>query len=435
MIKLNTIFSILLFAFVWQNASSTQSLNNSILLSNILTHHNSNNRPNNYYEEDVRARLEIMDCLVSTKIDVDVLDQVKRFVGRSKTSTIELLKRTEIYFPLIDKIFTEYDLPVELKYITIVESALRLDVKSHVGAAGIWQFMPATARILKLSINDKVDQRLDPVLSTHAAARYFKILYGMFGDWSLVLAAYNCGEYRVKDLLESTKAKDFWGIKKLLPRQTQLFVPAFIGASYMMQYYSEHNIDPELISLNTEKITFVKIHSEVNLRDLYKKTNITKDIFSGLNPSFKKHILPATPNGSYVSLPDSLMIEFVDYYMFQNTKNQTMSNARILLSSTNDLEVISFNRPFIFAPDNIALRQSPDLQIDYHLSKVFHLKEIPELNVSSDSDFTFHIVKSRESVSEIAENYKVDIEDLISWNEIDPNQKLRNGTVLKIKTY
>jgi LysM repeat protein len=129
------------------------------------------------------------------------------------------------------------------------------------------------------------------------------------------------------------------------------------------------------------------------------------------------------------------MIEFVDYYMFQNTKNQTMSNARILLSSTNDLEVISFNRPFIFAPDNIALRQSPDLQIDYHLSKVFHLKEIPELNVSSDSDFTFHIVKSRESVSEIAENYKVDIEDLISWNEIDPNQKLRNGTVLKIKTY
>ncbi len=428
MIKLNTIFSILLVVCIFQSASSTQSLNSSVLLPSVLSKTNN-------YEEDVRARLESMDCLVDTRIDVDVLDQVKRFVSRSKTSTIELLKRTEIYFPLIDKIFTEYNLPVELKYITIVESALRLDVKSHVGAAGIWQFMPATARLLKLNINDKVDQRLDPVLSTHAAAKYFKILYDMFGDWSLAIAAYNCGEYRVKELLETTKAKDFWGIKKQLPRQTQLFVPAFIGASYMMQYYAEHNIDPELIALDLEKITFVKIHNEVNLRDLYRKTNITKEVFTSLNPSFKKYTLPAISSGSYVSLPDSLMVEFVDYYMFQNSKNLSMSSAKVLLSSGLDLEVISFNRPYIFSPDNIALRQTPDLQIDYHLKNATQLKEIPQLNITTDADYTFHIVKSRESVSEIAENYSVDIEDLINWNQIDPNQKLKNGTVLKIRTF
>jgi len=426
--KLNSIFSILVFAFIYQNASSTQSINTNILLPSLLKKINS-------YEEEVRSRLENMDCLVITKIDDDVLDQVKRFVSGSKTNTLEILKRTEIYFPLIDKIFTEYNLPVELKYVTIVESALQLHVKSTVGAAGIWQFMPATARLLKLTINDKLDQRLDPVLATHAAARYFQILYGMFGDWSLAIAAYNCGEYKIKEILENTNAKDFWEIKKFLPRQTQLFIPAFIGVSYMMKYYGEHDIIPEINLPNNTKITFVKIHKEVNLKDLFKKTNINREIFSNLNPSYKKSSIPALKSGTYVSLPDSLMVEFVDYYMFQNKKNQIMDDARILLpgETLSDHEIISFNRPFIFAPDNIAVNQAADIQLEFELNNLNAINEPPKLITPSDSDYSFHIVKSRESVSEIAENYQVEIEDLISWNEIDPNQKLKSGTVLRIK--
>ncbi|MFZ1257311.1 MAG: transglycosylase SLT domain-containing protein, partial [Saprospiraceae bacterium] len=151
--KLLSIFSIILFMTISHKASSYQNLDCNILLSSFL------NKPS-YYEEEVRSRLESMECLVSTKIEDDVLDQVKRFVGRNKATTLEILKRTEIYFPLIDKIFNEYNLPTDLKYITIVESALLLDAKSHVGAAGIWQLMPATARILKLRVDDKVDQRL-----------------------------------------------------------------------------------------------------------------------------------------------------------------------------------------------------------------------------------------------------------------------------------
>ena len=428
--KLNSIFCILVFAFICQNASSTQSINSNILLPSLLKKINS-------YEEEVRSRLENMDCLVITKIDDDVLDQVRRFVTSSKTNTLEILKRTEIYFPLIDKIFTDYNLPVELKYLTIVESALQLHVKSNVGAAGIWQFMPATARLLKLTINDKLDQRLDPVLATHAAAKYFQILYGMFGDWSLAIAAYNCGEYRVKEILENTNAKNFWEIKKFLPRQTQLFIPAFIGASYMMQYYGEHDIIPEINLLKNTKITFVKIHKEVNLKDLFKKTNINKGIFSSLNPSYKKSSIPALNSGTYVSLPDSLMVEFVDFYMFHNKKNQIMDEARMLLpgETLSDHEIISFNRPFIFAPDNIAVNQATDVQLEFEfeLNALKTIIEPPKLITPTDSDYSYHIVKSRESVSEIAENYQVEIEDLISWNEIDPNQMLKSGTVLKIK--
>ncbi|MBK6545262.1 MAG: transglycosylase SLT domain-containing protein [Saprospiraceae bacterium] len=427
--KLLSIFSIILFMTISHKASSYQNLDCNILLSSFL------NKPS-YYEEEVRSRLESMECLVSTKIEDDVLDQVKRFVGRNKATTLEILKRTEIYFPLIDKIFNEYNLPTDLKYITIVESALLLDAKSHVGAAGIWQLMPATARILKLRVDDKVDQRLDPVLATHAAARYFKLLFTMFNDWSLVIAAYNCGEYKVKDLVESSNATDFWGLKKYLPRQTQLFVPAFIGVSYMMQFHMEHDILPKNQDLFVEKITFAKIFNEVSLKDLFKKTNIRKDIFMSLNPSYKRMVIPTMSFGSSVSLPDSLMVEFIDYYMFQNKKNSFLDEARILLSGDGllDHEIISFNRPFIFAPDNIALQQANTRSLEFESNSVKDIRELPSVSTTNAFEYQYHIVKSRESISEIAENYKVNIEDLISWNQVDLSQVLRIGNVLKIKT-
>ncbi|MBK8485371.1 MAG: transglycosylase SLT domain-containing protein [Saprospiraceae bacterium] len=427
--KLLSIFSIILFMTISHKASSYQNLDCNILLSSFL------NKPS-YYEEEVRSRLESMECLVSTKIEDDVLDQVKRFVGRNKATTLEILKRTEIYFPLIDKIFNEYNLPTDLKYITIVESALLLDAKSHVGAAGIWQLMPATARILKLRVDDKVDQRLDPVLATHAAARYFKLLFTMFNDWSLVIAAFNCGEYKVKDLVESSNATDFWGLKKYLPRQTQLFVPAFIGVSYMMQFHMEHDILPKNQDLFVEKITFAKIFNEVSLKDLFKKTNIRKDIFMSLNPSYKRMVIPTMSFGSSVSLPDSLMVEFIDYYMFQNKKNSFLDEARILLSGDGllDHEIISFNRPFIFAPDNIALQQANTRSLEFESNSVKDIRELPSVSTTNAFEYQYHIVKSRESISEIAENYKVNIEDLISWNQVDLSQVLRIGNVLKIKT-
>ncbi|HEX5626181.1 MAG TPA: transglycosylase SLT domain-containing protein [Saprospiraceae bacterium] len=427
--KLNITIGIVLMLCFSHPASSNQSMVFKDLWPTIFS-----NTPS-FYEDEVRIRLESMECLVDPKIEDDVLDQVRRFVGRNKNTALEILKRTEIYFPLIDKIFLEYDLPLELKYLTIVESSLLLTAKSNVGAAGIWQLMPGTARILKLRVDEKLDQRLDPYLATHAAARYFKTLYGMFNDWSLVLAAYNCGENRVKDLVASTGAKDFWEIKKFLPRQTQLFVPAFIGASYMMHYHPDHDIVPAKVFPETEKITFAKIYKEVHLRDLFKKTGISKELFMSLNPSFKRGVIPAMRSGSSISLPDSLMVEFVDYYMFQNSKNNILAEARIMLQdgAPLDHEIISFNRPFIFAPDNLTSRPVDELQIEKIPTQLQLLKKLPALKVESAEDFRYHVVRSRESFSEIADSYQVDVEDLISWNEVDPNQSLRTGTVLRVR--
>jgi membrane-bound lytic murein transglycosylase D len=430
MIKITSIFSILLLVFIYQIAYSAKGTYapNDIFKPEFIF---------NNYEEEVRARLEIMDCLITAKIDDDVMDQVKRFVSRDKISTLEILRRTEVYFPLIDQIFKEYNLPVELKYITVVESSLLLGVKSTVGAAGIWQLMPSTAKLLKLSINDKLDQRLDPVLSTHAAARYFQILYGIFGDWSLAIAAYNCGENKVREILENSKAKNFWDIKKQLPRQTQLFIPAFIGVSYLMQYHDEHDINSEFEILNREKITFAKVHKEVNLKDLFKKTNIHKDVFFNLNPGYKRMSIPANSSGLYISLPDSLMVEFVDYYIYKNKKNKLMDVASLLQSDeyVSDHEIISFNRPFQFAPDNIDIHKAQEIQLQFHLNSLRNIKVLPKPESTLPSDYTYHIVKTRESVSEIAENYKVDLEQLIVLNQIDPNQRLKTGTVIKIKEH
>lgn len=420
------IFSISLMAFCAHQAG-TNPLASSDPRNLIV-----NTVPNNF-DDEIISRLESMDCLVEKKIVGDVIDQVKRFISANKDHSLEIIYRTEVYFPLIDKIFTEYDLPLELKYLTIVESALVLNAKSYVGAAGIWQFMPATARNLKLRVDSKIDQRLDPVLSTHAAAKYFKTLYGMFNDWSLVLAAYNCGEYKVKSVLNGSTTKDFWSIRKYLPKQTQNFVPAFIGASYMMQYHMDHELLVNESVKEENKLTFVKINKEVKLRELYSKTSINGTLFKQYNPSFKQGIIPANHNGSYVSLPDSLMVEFVEFYTFQNSKNKNQSNPNLVnVEEGQQLELISFCRPFVFPPDNIAINQVTNIHLDIVSdSQKTDSLELPAM--MNGNKYEYHVVGSRQSLMDIAEQYKVNLEDLISWNEDKSYENIRSGDVLKIK--
>lgn len=425
--KMKSIFSILIILAFLQYASSNSGV------GYLLSKGNLENNPA-AFEDLIISRLGAMQCLVNPKLEEDVIDQVKRFVGKNRNRAMELLHRTEMYFPLIDKIFAEYELPNELKFLTIVESSLVINAKSYAGAAGLWQLMPSTARILNLRVDDKVDQRLDPVLSTHAAARYFKTLYGMFNDWSLVLAAYNCGEYRVRRVLQSSNKKDFWSLRSSLPRQTQLFVPAFIGATYFIEYSDEHEMILDETHIESNRLTFAKIFKEVRLKDLYKKTAITADVFKQFNPVYKKGLIPASPKGFYVSLPDSLMVEFIDYYTYRNNKNQTMSEVQTLLETNalSDAEIISFSRPHITHPDNISIVQVNEHSVDFEF-KPKSIDETPIPPIEASPEFRYHIVGVRESLAAIAENHRVELEDLISWNELSHPEALQAGTVLKIR--
>lgn len=379
------------------------------------------------------SRLQALECLVTPRIEEDVIDQVKRFIGRDRMRAMDILHRTEIYFPLIERIFGEYGLPKELKYLTIVESSLVINAKSRVGAAGLWQLMPATAKILQLRVDEKMDQRLDPVLSTHAAARYFKTLYGLFGDWSLVLAAYNSGEYRIKRILQNSNKKDFWSIRGSLPRQTQLFVPAFIGASYFVEYSEIHEMVPSSEIVESQRLSFAKIFKEVNLKDLYRKTAIKPEIFKLFNPGYKKPLIPASTKGYSISLPDSLMVEFIDYYTYQNRKNQTMAEPQWVLNAEglSDAEIISFTRPAISYPDNIQVVQAQTVQLDFE----FTPSPSSELEIPKSKPkpvYTYHIVGHRESLFDIAEDYRISLEDLLSWNDSISIDHINTGAVIRI---
>ena len=386
-----------------------------------------------YVEEEIKLRLESMSCLVRPIIDDDVLDQVKRFVFVDKASSRKILTRRELYFPLIDKLLIENNLPSELKYLTAIESAINPGIKSYAGAAGLWQFMPSTAKLRGLRVDDKVDQRLDPVHSTIAAIDYLKTLYGLFGDWALVLAAYNCGENKVLDLIEKTGSKDFWTIRKDLPRQTQLFVPAFIGVSYLMHFYGEHDLIPSMEEMNVEPLTYARVFKEVDIKKMLKATGIEKDVFELYNPAFKKQTIPSKENGFYVNLPDSLMVSFVDYYLNEmNAKVITSVSDSTFSIEEERIDIITFNRPYQFLPEDIQEVQAQEL--NYTFLKDAKFTSVPKTISENIKDYVYHIVNTRESLSMIADQYEgLNISQLQKWNNLTNGTHVLPGTVLIVR--
>lgn len=374
-----------------------------------------------------------MSCLVRPIIDDDVLDQVKRFVFVDKASSRKILTRRELYFPLIDKLLIENNLPSELKYLTAIESAINPGIKSYAGAAGLWQFMPSTAKLRGLRVDDKVDQRLDPVHSTIAAIDYLKTLYGLFGDWALVLAAYNCGENKVLDLIEKTGSKDFWAIRKDLPRQTQLFVPAFIGVSYLMHFYGEHDLIPSMEEMNVEPLTYARVFKEVDIKKMLKATGIEKDVFELYNPAFKKQTIPSKENGFYVNLPDSLMVSFVDYYLNEmNAKVITSVSDSTFSIEEERIDIITFNRPYQFLPEDIQEVQAQEL--NYTFLKDAKFTSVPKTISENIKDYVYHIVNTRESLSMIADQYEgLNISQLQKWNNLTNGTHVLPGTVLIVR--
>jgi hypothetical protein len=387
----------------------------------------------NYSEEDIMDRLKTMYSIVEVALDQDVLDQVKRFILSDRTFSRRILHRKELYFPLIEKTLQENQLPAELKYLAAIESGLNPSARSGVGAGGLWQLMPATARIRGLKVDEKVDQRFDPVRATQAAASYLQSLFQIFGDWSLALAAYNCGENKVLDAMQKAGSRDFWEVRKLLPRQTQLFVPAYIGLSYMIRYADVHNLQAEEEPGSYGLLTFIRIDKEVNIDKMAKATGMDKLLFRSFNPAYRRAIIPRSEKGHYITLPDSLAIEFVDYYSKLPSPHHGEEQTEIQLLPGGVIDLISFTRPIQPQPQDI--EEIPIEPVAYDPGSYTRIEEKPALQAESSKDYIYHIVKSRESLSDIASLYdQVQVEDLMRWNEIDPSRvELKKGTLLLVK--
>ncbi len=222
-----------------------------------------------------------------------------------------MLGLQDYYFPMIEDILDYYGLPVELKYMAVIESALNPNAVSRAGATGLWQFMYSTGRMYGLTINSVVDERRDPVKATHAAARYLKDLYGIYNDWILVIAAYNCGPGNVnKAIRRSGNRKDYWEIYYRLPRETRGYIPQYVAATYAMNYYREHNITPVQIDLPLAVDT-VMVSQDIHLEQIAAVLGLPLDEIRAMNPQYRTGLVPGRSKPSAITLPVDRLGDFI----------------------------------------------------------------------------------------------------------------------------
>ena len=229
-------------------------------------------------------RLGRINSVITLPYNTIIRNHIHVYTGRKLDRFQVMLGLQDYYFPMIEDIFDSYGLPVELKYMAVIESALNPNAVSRVGATGLWQFMYSTGRMYGLTINSVVDERRDPVKATHAAARYLKDLYGIYNDWILVIAAYNCGPGNVnKAIRRSGNRKDYWEIYYRLPRETRGYIPAYVAATYAMNYYRDHNITPLQISMPLSVDTVMVSH-DVHLEQIAAVLELPVGELRALNP-------------------------------------------------------------------------------------------------------------------------------------------------------
>ena len=237
---------------------------------------------------------------------------IDRYSGRLRHSVSYMLGASNFYMPIFEEALETYGLPLELKYLPVIESALNPKAVSRVGATGLWQFMLATGKQYGLNVNSLVDERRDPVKSSYAAAHYLSDLYKVFGDWNLVIAAYNCGPDNINKAIHRSKgAKDYWQIYPYLPKETRGYVPAFIAANYIMNYYCDHNICPMVTRLPAKTDT-VMVSRNVHLEQVAAVCNVDIEQLRALNPSYRRDIVPGLTELSALRLPQTDVGRFID---------------------------------------------------------------------------------------------------------------------------
>lgn len=328
-------------------------------------------------KDDVYAqRIKMM----ATEIQLPYNAIVKRFIDvytRPSGTMTRVLGLGQYYFPMIESILYENDLPMELKMLPVIESAMIVRAKSRASAVGLWQFMLPTAKYYGLEINSFVDERQDPVKSTQAACKYLKDLYGMYNDWTLVIAAYNCGQGNVnKALRRVPNAKSYWDIWDYLPSETRNYVPIFIAASYAYTFHKAHGIEPAENPLPLSVDT-VMVSRMMHLDQVATTLDVPSEIIKDLNPQYLKDIVPATSSAYKLILPMAAASKFA-------------------------VELDS-----IYAKDTIYLSK---------YQSVDNLKEIASASSSSGSPRVTYKVKSGDTLGHIAVRYNTTVKKLQQWN-------------------
>ena len=265
-----------------------------------------------YTKEELMERLQRLPTVMEMPYNEVVQKFIDRYAGRLRHSVSYMLGACNFYMPIFEEALEAYGLPLELKYLPIIESALNPKAVSRVGATGLWQFMLVTGKQYGLEVNSLVDERRDPIKASYAAAHYLSDLYKIFGDWSLVIASYNCGPGNInKAIHRAGGVKDYWHIYPYLPRETRGYVPAFIAANYIMTYYSDHNICALRTQLPTQTDTVV-VNRNVHLSQIAEVLGIDINVLRTLNPEYRRDIVPGTTKPSAIKMAMADVTRFID---------------------------------------------------------------------------------------------------------------------------
>ena len=245
-----------------------------------------------YSEDDYIRKLSHLPTIIEMPYNQEVRQCIDRYSGRLSQTVSLMLGISNFYTPIFEEALETYRLPLELKYLPVIESALNPNAVSKVGATGLWQFIITTGKQYGLEVTSLVDERCDPVKASYAAARYLKDLYDIFGDWALVIASYNCGPNNVnKAIKRANGEKDYWKICAYLPEETRGYVPAFIAANYIMNYYCDHNICPVNTTLPANTDT-VMVNRDVKFEQISELCDVEMDELKALNPQYRTTLVP-----------------------------------------------------------------------------------------------------------------------------------------------
>ena len=342
-----------------------------------------------------KTRLQALPFVIEVPYNEVVRRYILRYVKHSPRQLATLQRKAEYYFPIFEDILARHELPYELCYLPVIESALNPHAHSHMGAAGLWQFMPATGKRYGLEVNSLVDERMDPIRSTEAACRFMKDLYKIFGDWNLVIAAYNCGPGNVNKAIHRAGGKrDFWSIYPFLPRETRGYLPIFIAASYAMNYAEVHGICPAEPLLTMASDTIVTTERQ-HLKQIADNLDIPLAELRRLNPQYPRDIIPG---GKAYAL--CLPIEKTGSYIDNEQAILTYQAKELIHNRRAEIELL----------------HKTSVNGGYSINGV-----------------TYYKIKEGDTLGGIAKKFRVSVKQLKAWNGLKSDM-IRAGKTLKIGT-
>jgi membrane-bound lytic murein transglycosylase D len=391
-------------------------------------------------DDQLRTRVTNMSSMIELRYNRKIGNYIRAYVNNYGQSTDRLLGRVTNYFPIFESELRKRNLPQELKMLAVVESSLRPTVRSRVGAVGLWQFMHATGKQYGLTINGSVDERRDPFRSTEAAMDYLKDLHERFGDWTLALAAYNCGPGRVSKAMRNSGKSNYWDLAQYLPKETQNYVPKFIAAFYLMNYYYLHDISPAQPDIDLKSTSLTKIYEGISFDDISNMTGISMNSIEDMNPAFIRNFIPENIKGFNLILPEHSMFIFLENsgkvgsFVKNDSNGEAAGNQPLFISFSEMAETTIW----VSRRTQEDVPKLDNLKVD---EKQFNKASQRKLNIpdqhaglNEKEKYETHRLAKGESILDIVSRRKdLELKKVLVLNDISLSRPPTSGTVIKLR--